>query len=73
MLSANTLDRTSMAYRKGYNDGYFERVFNATAHPSDHPFAAGDYKDGYLAGKNDRYWDDKRVRDRAEQEVLAHA
>lgn len=62
MLSPNTLERTSDAYRKGYYAGYgvgpeVERPYA----PDNGSFAARDYADGFAAGQNDRKWNDKRA------------
>ena len=58
MLSAATLERVSIAYKRGYMDGYNGRP-NIGAGVDDQylkPFAEGDYADGFGAGKNDRKW-----------------
>jgi hypothetical protein len=62
MLSPNALDRASAAYRKGYYAGYkadpsTERPYA----PDNGTFAERDYADGFAAGKNDRFWDDKKA------------
>ena len=61
MLSAKTLERVSVAYRRGYYDGYFGTKNGAEVR-SEYikPFAAYDYDAGVKAGKNDKYWEDKR-------------
>jgi hypothetical protein len=63
MLSPSTLERVSVAYRRGYCDGYARRPQADSAGVRDEyilPFANGDYADGYKAGANDRKWEDKR-------------
>jgi hypothetical protein len=58
MLSAATLERVSIAYRRGYMDGFNERQ-NVGSGVSDKyikPFAEGDYAEGFKAGANDCKW-----------------
>ena len=57
MLSAQTLERVSCAYRKGYYDGYDGRDKFAKVKPEYiKPFADHDYEEGYKVGQNDRAW-----------------
>jgi|HubBroStandDraft_4_1064222.scaffolds.fasta_scaffold48496_6 hypothetical protein len=57
MLSSATLERVSVAYRRGYLDGYNETNEGATVRPECFlPFAEGDYAKGFEAGANDRRW-----------------
>ena len=65
MLSPKTLERVSCAYRRGYNDGYYEK--DGTQPQGAHakpgyvkPFAGFDYEEGVKAGRNDRHWEDFR-------------
>ena len=66
MLSAQTLNRVSSSYRKGYYNGYFGEEYaepkpltNLIDAPRGaraiHAFADYDYRKGYHAGANDRY------------------
>lgn len=58
MMSAQTLERASVAYRKGYQDGYYGRErFCAVKPEYIKPFAEYDYDGGYKAGENDAKWD----------------
>jgi hypothetical protein len=60
MLSAATLERVSVAYRRGYNDGHGGRErFCAVKPEYIKPFAEHDYEAGYKAGANDRRWADE--------------
>lgn len=60
MLSSATLERVSVAYRRGYRDGYDKKErFIAVKPAYSLPFADFDYEQGYLAGANDRKWQDK--------------
>lgn len=69
MLSDKTLERVSVAYRRGYRDGYNGTNKGANVKPEYFkPFAEHDYLAGYQAGKNDRYWADEP---RAGYEALA--
>ena len=57
MLSSQTLERVSVAYRKGYYDGYFNQIPFCEIKPEYiKPFASFDYKAGYEAGLNDAKW-----------------
>ena len=57
MLSPTTLERVSVAYRKGYYDGYYGREPFCQVKPEYiKPFADFDYSEGYDAGKNDAKW-----------------
>jgi len=62
MLSPQMLERVSVAYRRGYEDGYNSTNRGALVRPEYiKPFAAGDYKDGLLAGWNDQFWAGMRM------------
>lgn len=60
MLSYGVLDKCTHAYRRGYRAGY-DGTAMVDSNPSeglgDRPFASSDFKEGYAAGRNDRYWD----------------
>ena len=57
MLSAQTLERVSVAYRRGYYDGYEARQLFCQVRPEYiKPFADFDYDEGYKAGANDAKW-----------------
>jgi hypothetical protein len=59
MLSAQTLNRVSPSYARGYRDGYDGKTAadgKANSHPFDRPFANFDYAKGHEAGANDRKW-----------------
>jgi hypothetical protein len=57
MLSAQTLERVSVAYRKGYYDGYFNQIPFCVVKPEYiKPFADFDYKAGYEAGLSGTKW-----------------
>lgn len=57
MLSPNTLERVSVAYRRGYYDGHAGRPHFCEVKPEYiKPFAKGDYEAGYKAGANDAKW-----------------
>lgn len=57
MLSDSTLERVSVAYRKGYRDGYAARDKFFEVKPEYvKPFASFDYEEGYKAGANDAKW-----------------
>jgi len=62
MLSAETLNRVSHSYRRGYNDGYSQSEFKNDAVEKTQqgipmkPFSDFDYLEGYRAGLNDYYW-----------------
>ena len=64
MLSPSTLERVSVAYRRGYYDGYYARPRFCEVKPEYiKPFADYDYEQGYHAGENDAKWerrDDER-------------
>ena len=61
MLSPQTLERVSVAYRRGYNDGYNGTSEGANVKPECiNPFAGYDYAEGVKAGANDKRWDDFR-------------
>lgn len=64
MLSSQTLERVSAAYRRGYYDGYYEGKRDpqgANVKPKYiKPFASFDYEEGLKAGRNDRRWADER-------------
>lgn len=65
MLSDRTLERVSVAYRRGYRDGYAAKTqFLAVKPEYIKPFAEFDYQQGYDAGANDAKWERK---DRGEQ------
>ena len=54
MLSAATLERVSVAYRRGYQDGYSGTNQGANVRPEYiKPFAEFDYAEGLKAGAND--------------------
>lgn len=58
MLSNATLERASVAYRRGYRDGYDATSQGANVKPEYiKPFASFDYKEGFDAGQNDAKWD----------------
>lgn len=58
MLSSQTLERVSVAYRRGYQDGYKAKTPFCTVRPEYiKPFAEHDYDAGYKAGANDAKWD----------------
>lgn len=62
MLSDKTLERVSVAYRKGYRDGYCGREeFCAVKPEYIKPFADFDYSNGYKAGKNDAEWSKRKT------------
>ena len=51
MLTAKTLERVSVAYRRGYYDGYYNRPQSLEIRPGYiKPFADSDYAAGYAAG-----------------------
>lgn len=53
MLSDSTLERVSVAYRKGYRDGCAARDKFCEVRPECiKPFASFDYEEGYKAGVN---------------------
>jgi hypothetical protein len=64
MLTAQTLNRVSNSYRRGYNDGYWGREPKNDPVPTTEsgvplkPFSDFDYTEGHKAGANDRKWDD---------------
>jgi hypothetical protein len=66
MLSNQTLERVSVAYRRGYRDGNAGRAPFCEVKPEYiKPFADFDYDEGYKAGANDAKWerfDDERRR-----------
>lgn len=72
MLSAETLNRVSASYARGYRDGYAGRPAvdeKASTHPFDRPFANFDYARGHAAGANDAKWAAKdRERERLKWE-----
>lgn len=54
MLSDQTLERVSVAYRRGYRDGYSGTNQGANVKPEYiKPFADFDYEQGLKAGAND--------------------
>jgi hypothetical protein len=58
MMSANTLERVSVAYRRGYYDGYNGTNQGAAVKPEYiKPFAEYDYEQGLHAGANDAKWE----------------
>ena len=58
MLSASTLERVSVAYRRGYYDGYYGTKQGAAVKPEYiKPFAEYDYEQGVHAGANDAKWE----------------
>lgn len=60
MMSDRTLERVSVAYRRGYRDGYSAAdPFLAVKPEYIKPFAEYDYEQGYHAGANDARWDAK--------------
>lgn len=65
MLSANTLNRVSHSYRRGYYDGYDGKANQNEPVPTTDmgipmkPFSDYDYQEGYGAGANDRKWSDR--------------
>lgn len=65
MLSAQTLNRVSHSYRRGYYDGYEQREAKNEAVPTTDmgiplkPFSDFDYDEGFKAGENDRRWTDR--------------
>ena len=61
MLSPQTLERVSVAYRRGYYDGYHGKTgyFGTNVKPVyTFPFSEGDYKQGIEAGETDKSHDD---------------
>ena len=62
MLSDATLERVSVAYRRGYKDGFYGRENTGALVKPEYikPFADFDYAEGYKAGANDRKWADAR-------------
>ena len=55
MLSPQTLERVSVAYRRGYQDGYNGTNHGANVKPEYIlPFASYDYAEGVRAGANDK-------------------
>lgn len=57
MLSPSTLERVSVAYRRGYYDGYYGTNQGAAVKPEYiKPFADYDYEQGFKAGANDAKW-----------------
>lgn len=66
MLSAQTLERVSSSYRRGYYDGYDGKPnANLPVPTTDSgvplkPFSDYDYSEGYKAGANDAKWSAKR-------------
>lgn len=65
VLSAQTLNRVSSSYRRGYYDGYFGREPKNDPVPTTDqgiplkPFSDFDYDSGVKAGANDRLWADR--------------
>lgn len=65
VLSAKTLERVSISYRRGYYDGYDQKQpQNKSVQKTDNgipmkPFSDHDYFEGYRAGLNDYYWENK--------------
>jgi hypothetical protein len=58
MLSDQTLERVSVAFRRGYRDGSAGRAPFCEVKPEYiKPFANFDYDEGYKAGANDAKWD----------------
>jgi len=61
MLSPSTLERVSVAYRRGYYDGYRGTQQGCEVKPEYiKPFAEFDYTEGFKAGQNDAKWEQKR-------------
>jgi hypothetical protein len=64
MLSAQTLNRVSHSYRRGYYAGYEGQPAQNDAVPTTDngvplkPFSDFDYDEGYRAGANDKRWTD---------------
>jgi hypothetical protein len=59
MLRNAALERVSVAYRRGYRDGYNGTNQGANVRPEYiKPVAEFDYAEGLMAGANDRKWDD---------------
>ena len=57
MLSDKTLERVSVAYRRGYRDGAAGNQPFCEVRPEYiKPFADFDYAEGYKAGANDAKW-----------------
>ena len=60
-MSDRTLERVSVAYRRGYRDGYAAATpFLAVKPEYIKPFAEYDYEQGYKAGANDAKWEKQR-------------
>ena len=60
-MNAITLERVSVAYRRGYYDGYYGTNQGAAVKPEYiKPFAEYDYEQGVHAGANDAKWENKR-------------
>lgn len=58
MLSNATLERVSVAYRRGYRDGSEGKAPFCGVKPEYiKPFAQGDYGNGWRAGVNDALWE----------------
>ena len=60
MLSAATLERVSLSYKRGYRAGYAGQSDQDPKgpHGMDRPFADFDFSEGFKAGANDRKWAD---------------
>lgn len=62
MLTAQTLNRVSHSYRRGYYDGYEGRAAQNLPVPTTEqgvplkPFSDFDYAKGFEAGANDKRW-----------------
>lgn len=57
MMSDAMLERASVAYRRGYRDGYAGRERFCEVKPEYiKPFADRDYESGFGAGANDARW-----------------
>lgn len=58
MISSQELERVSVAYRRGYRDGYAGNEKFCEVKPEYiKPFASFDYEEGHKAGANDAKWD----------------
>jgi hypothetical protein len=54
MLTPNQLNRTSAAYRRGYREGIEGKPFEPQGDKG--TFVFEDYRDGYLAGRDEMHW-----------------
>jgi hypothetical protein len=64
MLTPQALERCTPGYRRGYRDGYAD---NLDCPYPDGSWAAGDWSEGFEAGRNDRRWDERREKRNADR------